>query len=316
MRRTVPPGDYLLLITATIWGFAFVAQRAGMEHIGPFTFNAIRFAIGATALLPLVWINERRRIRRPGAASAYQNGGSIAKFGVSAGAVLFLAASLQQIGLVYTSAGNAGFITGLYVVMVPLLGLLRRQRVGMVRWGAVLIAIVGMYLLSVTPGAAINPGDLLVLASALFFALHVQMIDHGAKRHDALTLSVIQYVVVAAASGVTARITESFEPAAVAAAAPAILYGGLGSISIAYTLQVVGQRTAEPTHAAIILSLEGTFAALGGWLLLSEYLSARALFGCALMLAGMLISQLWHAPGGPGGTVNLPHEQKAEVPGV
>ncbi len=285
MQRGSTIGAFLLLITAAVWGLAFVAQRAGMEHVGPFTFNAIRFALGAVTLVPLLFLTRHRRLR---AVSA----GTI-RFGLGTGVVLFAGASLQQAGIVFTTAGNAGFITGLYLVMVPLLGIFRRQRVGVARWVAVGLATYGMYLLSVTPGTAVNPGDLLVLASAFFFAVHVQLIDHAAKRLDALLLSVVQYAVVAAGSALVAVLSETLTQATLSAAAPAILYGGIGSISIAYTLQVYGQRNVEPSHAAIILSLEGAFAVLGGWLVLSEVLSGRAMAGCFLMLSAMLLSQLW-----------------------
>lgn len=270
------------MITALIWGLAFVAQRVGMEHIGPFTYNGVRFLLGAGALIPLaLWRSPMPRA----------HWGGLSRSAVLAGLALFAAASLQQIGLVYTSAGNAGFITGLYVVLVPIIGLGRRQRLGPERWVAVGLAVVGLYLLSVQQGLAINPGDVFVMGSAFFFALHVQLIDYMSRRNSALWLSLVQYVVVGAASLV---IGLSFEPVSIAAfrgASTAIIYGGLGSISIAYTLQVIAQRKAAPSHAAIILSLEGTFAAIGGWLILGEILSSRALVGCALLLAGMLLSQ-------------------------
>lgn len=274
--------DTLLMITALIWGLAFVAQRVGMEHIGPFTYNGVRFLLGAGVLIPLaLWRSPMPRARW----------GGLSRSAVLAGLALFAAASLQQVGLVYTSAGNAGFITGLYVVLVPLIGLGRRQRVGPERWLAVGLAVGGLYLLSVRQGLAINPGDLFVMGSAFFFALHVQLIDYMSRRNSALWLSLAQYVVVGAAS---LAIGLSVEPVSIEAfrgASTAIIYGGLGSISIAYTLQVIAQRKAAPSHAAIILSLEGTFAALGGWLILGEMLSSRALVGCALLLAGMLLSQ-------------------------
>lgn len=288
MQHSSALGGALLLITSLIWGLAFVAQRAGMDFVGPFTFNAVRFALGAVTLLPLMHLT--RTGRNPARA------GATARFGVGTGLVLFAAASLQQVGIVYTTAGNAGFITGLYLVMVPLLGLLRMQRVGSVRWIAVGVATLGMYLLTVTPGIAANPGDLLVLASAFFFAVHVQMIDHGAKRMDALLLSVVQYLMVAGGSALVAVFSETLTADGLSGALPAILYGGIGSISIAYTLQVYGQRSVEPSHAAIILSLEGAFAVLGGWLMLNEILTARAALGCFLMLSAMLLSQLWRHP--------------------
>jgi len=274
--------DSLLLITALIWGLAFVAQRVGMDHVGPFTYNGIRFLLGAGALVPLaLWRTPLPRTEwRSHAGSA-----------ALAGLALFAAASLQQIGLVYTSAGNAGFITGLYVVIVPLLGLGRRQFPGMERWVAVVLAVAGLYLLSVTNGFRVNPGDVYVMGSAVFFALHVQMIDYLSRRRSALWLSLAQYVVVGAASLLVGLVSEPVSWEAIRGASTAILYGGLGSISIAYTLQVIAQRRAEPSHAAIILSLEGTFAALGGWLILGEVLSPRALVGCALLLGGMLLSQ-------------------------
>lgn len=274
--------DTLLLITALIWGLAFVAQRVGMDHIGPFTFNAIRFLLGTAALIPIaLWISP---IRRETVKRTLIAGGV-------AGLALFVAASLQQIGLVYTTAGNAGFITGLYVVLVPIIGIGRRQLIGWGRWIAVVLAIVGLYLLSVKEGFEINPGDFFVVGSALFFAIHVQLIDHFAPRYSALWLSIVQYFVVGVLSAVVGLGFESWELGAIGDAFPAILYGGLGSISIAYTLQVIAQRGAEPSHAAIILSLEGSFAALGGWLILGEVLSPRGLVGCGLLLAGMLLSQ-------------------------
>ncbi|MFA7567425.1 MAG: DMT family transporter [Alkalispirochaeta sp.] len=275
--------DTLLLATAAIWGFAFVAQRVGMDHIGPFTYNGLRFLLGGSILIPIALkfspITNARLI-------------PTVKGSMVAGLALFVAASLQQIGLVYTTAGNAGFITGLYVVLVPVIGLGRRQAIGIGRWIAVVIAVGGLYLLSVTRDFTINPGDLLVVGSALFFAIHVQLIDHLAPRHSALWLSLLQYLVVGFFSLVVGLIREPWVLSALRAALPAILYGGIGSISIAYTLQVIAQRKAEPSHAAIILSLEGSFAALGGWILLGEVLSLRALLGCALLLIGMLLSQL------------------------
>ncbi|SIP88132.1 Threonine/homoserine efflux transporter RhtA [Alkalispirochaeta americana] len=275
--------DTLLLLTAAIWGFAFVAQRLGMDHVGPFFFTGVRFLLGALVLLPVALLRARpsRRVLVllvPGAALT--------------GLVLFAGSALQQIGLVYTTAGNAGFITGLYVVMVPVLGVFRRQTVGGLRWGAVGLAVVGLYLLSVQRGVSVNPGDLLVMGSAFFFALHVQLIDHLSRRYPVLWISLVQYGVVALVSLAVAAVLEPVNPAGLRGAAIPILYGGVGSIAIAYTLQTVAQRRATPSHAAILLSLEGSFAALGGWLILSEVLSVRAALGCGLLLSGMVLSQV------------------------
>lgn len=283
MKTRTLDGDAMLLTTALVWGMAFVAQRIGMDFVGPFTFNGIRFALGAGALVPIA-------IRLRPLAVEHRRAHFLS--GGVAGLVLFVAASFQQIGLVHTTAGNAGFITGLYVVLVPLIGLGVARRIGALRWIAVGLAAIGLYLLSVTREFSVNPGDLWVMGSALFFAIHVHLIDRSAAGVSVLWFSIIQYIMVAAASLLVAAVTETVSVAALRGALPAILYGGLGSISIAYTLQVIGQRRAEPSHAAIILSLEGSFAALGGWLILGEVLTVRAGFGCLLLLSGMILSQL------------------------
>lgn len=278
--------DLLLLLTALIWGFAFVAQRVGMEYVGPFTFNAVRFALGGLTLLPVALFLRRKGWGQSGPTRALWWAGPLV------GLVLFGGASLQQAGIVSTTAGNAGFITGLYVILVPLTGLLWGQRAGAGAWVGALLAVVGLYLLSVTSAFAIQRGDLLVLLGALFWTAHVQLIGWLTQRVDALLLSVVQFLVCAVLSLTTALFTESITAQGLVSAVPTILYGGLLSVGVAYTLQVVAQRTAKPPHAAILLSLESAFAALGGWLLLSEQLTPRALLGCGLMLAGMLLSQL------------------------
>jgi drug/metabolite transporter (DMT)-like permease len=288
----VAANDLLLLLTAAIWGFAFVAQRVGMDHVGPLAFNALRFALGAAALLPLVAL-RRLSAARGGAAVPSR---CLVVYGSVAGVVLFAGAALQQAGLVTTTAGKAGFITGLYVVLVPLSGLLWRQRPGALRWLAVSLAVAGLYLLSVTGRLAMGPGDLLVLASALFWAAHVQVIARWAGRVDPVELAATQFVVCAALSGALSLLVERTTMAGITGALVPLLYGGLLSVGVAYTLQVVAQRHAPPTHAAILLSLEGAFAALGGALVLGERLSAREVAGCVLLLAGMLLSQLSPAP--------------------
>jgi drug/metabolite transporter (DMT)-like permease len=279
--------DLLLLATAAIWGLAFVAQRVGMAHVGPFTFNGVRFALGSVSLLPLVWLEARR------AGSAPPVSASVVFRGVAlAGTALFLGASLQQVGLVYTTAGKAGFITGLYVVIVPILGLIYRQRTDAGTWIGALLAAVGLYLLSVTEQFTIAFGDLLELAGAFFWACHLLVIGWLSPRMPAVRLACLQYACCALLSLATALVFETIAWETIRAAAVPILYGGLASVGIAYTLQVVAQKHAPPAHAAILLSLEAVFAALGGWLMLGEVLSLRALLGCALMLGAMLVSQL------------------------
>ena len=281
--------DLLLLLVALIWGFGFVAQRAGMDHIGPYTYNGIRFLLGSLCLLPLVL----RRSATPPVERSRQI--PLARAGLLAGIVLFLAATLQQVGLQYTTAAKAGFITGLYVVLVPIIGMAFRQRTNTGTWVGAAAASAGLYLLSVNEALRIEPGDLLELIGALFWAVHVLLLSWLSPRTSPVRLALVQFLVCGVLSLVTGLVLEPFSLEAVRAAAVPILYGGVCSVGAGYTLQVVVQRRAHPAHAAILLSLESPFAALGGWLLLGELLSGRALVGCGLMLAGMLLSQLWPA---------------------
>jgi drug/metabolite transporter (DMT)-like permease len=292
MNRQALKADSLLLLAAMIWGFAFVAQRIGMDFVGPFLFNGVRFVLGALVLLPF--------ILRPGRASHAENeikntGGGRLLFpgGLLAGLLVFGGASFQQVGLVYTTAGKAGFITGLYVVIVPMLGLFFRQRSGAGTWIGAVLAAVGLYFLSVTGRFTIDFGDLLVLCGACIWACHVLVIGWLSPRVDALKLACTQYLVCAACSLITAVCVETISIDALWQAAWPIFYGGALSVGIAYTLQVLAQKKAPPAHAAILLSLEAVFAALGGWIVLDEMLPLRGLAGCALMLCGMLASQLW-----------------------
>ena len=212
--------------------------------------------------------------------------------GALAGCVLFLGSSLQQIGLSDTTAGKAAFITGLYMVIVPLLGIFLKHRVHINTWIGVTLAVVGLYFLSVTESFSIGKGDLVELAGAVFWAIHILTIDHFAKKVDALKLSFVQFVTCSILSMSVALIFEKITVYGLTQALIPILYGGIGSVGIAYTLQIIGQKHAKPSHAAIILSLESLFAAIGGLLILHEYLGGRAYVGCALMLAGMLLSQM------------------------
>jgi drug/metabolite transporter (DMT)-like permease len=290
MRRagTVILTDSLLLLTALIWGLAFVAQRMGMENVGPFSYNAVRFALGSLVLLPVILLRPSPS-SKTAAGSAPRIGAVTA--GLIAGAVLVFGASLQQAGLVYTTAGRAGFITGLYVVLVPLSGLLWAQKTEWTAWVGALLCLAGLFLLSVTSSFTLQRGDLLVLAGSLFWAAHVQVVGWLSPRTDPVRLACVQFAVCSLLSAGGALWWEHPElPSLVAAAGP-ILYGGVLSVGIAYTLQVVAQRRAPPAHAAILLSLESVFAAIGGGLLLGERLGARGTLGCALMFAGMIVSQ-------------------------
>jgi len=285
-QKTVQ-ADLLLLFVALIWGFGFVAQRAGMEHVGPYTYNGIRFLLGGICLLPLAL-----RVHKNGTIDPVPKISAL-KAGLPAGIILFAGASLQQIGLLYTTAGKAGFITGLYVIFVPIFGLLLGQRTGIGTWIGALLATAGMYLLSVQADFSINTGDLLVLIGAVFWALHVLLLGYLSPRTYPIRLAMVQFLFCGLFSLLIAAVIETTTVQAIADAAVPILYGGLCSVGIGYTLQVVAQRRAHPAHAAILLSLEAVFAAVGGWWLLSEVLSARGLTGCGLMLGGMLLSQLY-----------------------
>lgn len=283
--------NMMLLMAAAIWGLGFVAQRLGMDHMGPFTFNGLRFLLGALSLLPLLWWLKSRQPRpRPEQPSGDRR--LLLIGGLLAGTVLFSAASLQQVGLLYTTAAKAGFITGLYIILVPVIGLLLRHKTGTNTWVGALIAMAGLYYLSVTDELSIGYGDLLQVVGALFWAIHLLVLDHYSSRVAPIRLAGVQFLVCGLLSLATAFVIETPTLSGAVAGWQALLYAGLVSVGIGYTLQVVGQRGAHPAHAAIILSLETVFAAIGGVLLLGESLDERAVVGCSLMLAGMLISQI------------------------
>jgi drug/metabolite transporter (DMT)-like permease len=283
--------DLLLLLTAVIWGFAFVAQRLGMDHVGPFTYNGVRFALGCLTLLPVLAAGSARLppVLPPAGRRLFWLGGG------ALGVVLFAAASLQQVALLYTTAGKAGFITGLYVVIVPLLGVLWRRPPGAGTALGAVLAAGGLYLLSVTESFTMDYGDFLVLLSAFFWSAQVLIVAWLSPRVRAVHLACYQFAACAILSLITAVLFETLTLSGLRAAAAPILYGGVLSVGLAYTLQVVAQRHAHPAHASILMSLEAVVAAFGGWLLLDESLGARGLIGCTLMLAGMLVSQLWTA---------------------
>jgi drug/metabolite transporter (DMT)-like permease len=284
--------DGLLLMAAMIWGTAFVAQRMGMDHVGPFTYNGLRFTLGSLSLLPLLMVFKDERAAAEGILPV--PAGSKRLLGVMlTGLVLFVGASLQQIGLVTTTAGKAGFITSLYVVLVPLLGLLLKQQPLLGTWIGAGLAAAGLYLLSVTETFSIEIGDLLNLIGAFFWAAHVLMIAWLSPVIQPVRLAFLQFAICALLSLLAAAMLEPICWQSIRAAAVPIVYGGVVSVGIGYTLQVVAQREAHPAHASILLSMEAVFAAVGGWLILQEAVTAREMTGCGFMLAGMLLSQLW-----------------------
>ncbi len=295
MNSDTLKNDFFLLLTAIIWGLAFTAQRAGMEFVGPFTFNGVRFLIGALSILPLIFIkNSNNSKKHNNEKQNFSNNPNIKQliiYGAAGGILLYLGASLQQIGIVYTSAGKAGFITGMYVIIVPILGIFFRHKAGWRRWTGAFLSITGLYFLSVKGSVKINTGDIFVLFSAFFWASHVIAISHFSPRVNALKLAFIQYLFCGILSLGSAFIFENVQKSTILLAWIPILYGSIFSVGIAYTLQVYAQKKVHPAHAAIILSLEGVFAVLGGWLILGESLGLKGLIGCVLMLGGMFVSQ-------------------------
>jgi drug/metabolite transporter (DMT)-like permease len=323
MNKRALRADILLLLTAGIWGFGFVAQRSGMEYVGPFAYNGIRFILGSLCLLPLIFI---RGMGNKGAGSGKrENVQKIFLYSLAAGTCLFIAVILQQFGIMFTTAGNAGFITGLYVVLTPIFGIFLGRKTGPATWLGSVFTVVGLYFLC-TVGSldSINPGDIITIISAVFWACHVLLIDRLVRDIDPIMLSSGQFAVCGVLAFIGAFFAEPFVHPVMEQLNPAllemgtfawlpfpallsglfsqavsfptealipILYGGLGSVGIAYTLQVVAQRDAPPAHATIILCFEGCFAAIGGALLLSEKIGLWTLLGFVLMLAGMLVTQ-------------------------
>ncbi|MFM0647936.1 DMT family transporter [Paraburkholderia bryophila] len=283
--------NLLMLVAAMIWGSAFVAQRLSLDAIGPFLFTGLRFLLGALVVLTLIVC-----IRRPALAELTKRGpgGSreLLGAGMLLGLVVAASISLQQIGLQYTKIANAGFISSLYVVIVPLLGVLFRHRTGVGTWLGATLAAIGMYFLSVDEHFSMLYGDWYQLGGALVISVQMMLVGRFALRHDTLMLALVQFVTCGIACLAVGLVVEPVSLAVIARAAPTILYGGALSVGVAYTIQVVAAKHAAPSHAAVIFSMEGVFAALAGWLVLGETLSTRALFGCALMLAGLIVCQV------------------------
>ena len=281
--------DLILIFAAIIWGFAFVAQRVGMEFVGPFTFNAVRFTLGTLVMVPFLFFGKKFTIKDPSLATSRRK---ILWGVIGTGILLFIGVSLQQVGLQTTTAGKAGFITGLYVVFVPIVGIFLGHRTNLYTWLGVLLSATGLYLLSITSGFRIGHGDLLVFACAVVFTFHVLLIGWLSPRMNSFHLAIGQFSICALLNIIVAFSIESVDTGKIMEAAIPILYGGILSVGIAYTLQVIAQKEAHPAYASIILSMEAVFAALGGWMILHESLSQRSLAGCFLMLAGMVVVQV------------------------
>lgn len=281
--------DFTLLLAAIIWGFAFVAQRVGMEYVGPFTFNGVRFTLGTMVLVPFLFFGKKFTPKDP---SLLTDKSKIILGVICTGILLFFGVSLQQVGLQTTTAGKAGFITGLYVIFVPIVGIFLGHKTNLYTWLGVIFSATGLYLLSIKSGFRIEYGDLLVFGCAIVFTFHVLLIGWLSPRMNSYHLATGQFAICAFLNLLVAGLIEPIILKKIIEAAIPILYGGVLSVGIAYTLQVIAQKNAHPAYASIILSLEAVFAAIGGWIILHESLSHRALAGCFLMLGGMVIVQV------------------------
>lgn len=281
----------MLLLTAAIWGVAFVAQSVGMDYIGPFTFNAIRSLVGGLVLIPCIWLLNRKKPAAQEDTPA-QSGRTLFIGGICCGVALAVASSLQQMGIQYTSVGKAGFITALYIVIVPLLGLLFKRRVSGLIWVAVVIAVDGMYLLCITEGFSVGKGDLLVMASAFCFSAHILIIDYFSPKADGVKMSCIQFLVCGLLCAVPMLIMERPSLPQILAAWMPLIYAGVFSCGVGYTLQIVGQRHIDPTIASLILSLESAISVLAGWVILGQKLTVRELIGCILVFCAIILAQL------------------------
>lgn len=303
----------LLLITAIIWGSAFVAQSVGTGYVGPFTFNFVRNILGGLVLLPVIWIMDKLRCvdntadsvdRADKSAGENELTGSNSSEtsregsktliigGVCCGIALCVASNLQQFGLMHTTVGKAGFITALYIIIVPVIGIFLKKKCGVKVWLGVVIALAGFYLLSVKDGFTLEQSDIYLLCSAIMFSVHILLIDHFSPKVDGVKMSCLQFFVCGIISGIIMLITETPTIAAIRGAWIPLAYSGILSCGVAYTLQIVAQKDYNPTVASLVLSLESVFSALAGWLILHQELSARELTGCALIFCAIILAQL------------------------
>ena len=281
--------NILLVLTALIWGCAFVAQSVGMDFVGPFTFNMARFLIGAIVLLPVIWFMDRQR--KTGAEKGAGQKTLIIG-GICCGIALAVASTLQQWGILFTTVGKAGFITAMYIVIVPLLGIFIGKKVRPLIIGGVAIAVVGFYFLCMTESLRLGLGDFLVLLCAIAFSIHILVIDHFSPKVDGVKMSAIQFLTAAIISAVPTLLWEQPVLTEILQAWQPVLYAGVMSCGVAYTLQIIAQKNADPTVASLLLSLESVFSVLAGWVLLGQELSLKELFGCVLIFCAIILAQL------------------------
>jgi drug/metabolite transporter (DMT)-like permease len=283
--------DLILLLAAAIWGFAFVAQRVGMNYVGPFTYNGVRFSMGVLVLFPFLY-NKLRKGEQLVFISSPLDRRKILMGSLLTGLFLFTGVALQQLGLQKTTAGKAGFLTELYVVFVPVVGLFFGQRSNRYIWAGVFLSIAGLYFLSITRGFSLAPGDSLVLMCSFVFTFHVLFIGWLSPQMNSILLAIIQFSITAFLNLCVAFAIEIISIGKIIEAWLPICYGGILSVGVAYTLQIIAQKTAHPAYVSIILGLEAVFAMIGGMLLLGETMSMRMLGGCILMLTGTILVQI------------------------
>lgn len=285
----------LLLLTATIWGVAFVAQSVGMDYVKPFTFNGVRSLLGAVVLVPVIFLFGRQKKDDgigAGADKKRKDSKTLWLGGILCGLCLCVASSLQQIGIQYTTAGKAGFLTAMYIIIVPVIGLFLGKKCNLSLGISIALATVGLYLLSIKDGFNINTGDIYVIICAVVFAVHIMVIDYFAPKCNGVKLSCIQFLVCGVLCMIVALIFEKPQFSQIMAAWLPIAYAGIMSCGVAYTLQIIGQKGMNPIVASLILSLESVISVLAGWLILQQTLSFRELIGCVIMFAAIILAQL------------------------
>ena len=286
-----PKNAFMLILTAFIWGTAFVAQSVGMDYLGPFTFNGVRSLIGGVALIPCIWLLQKLNDKSE-PVTEERNRKDLLIGGISCGVLLFAARSLQQVGIQYTTAGKAGFITAFYIVFVPVLGIFLGKKTGWKVWTAVILALAGLYFLCITEKFTIGKGDIFLFACAMVFSLHILVIDYFSPKVEGVKMSCVQFLVCGIISLPFMFLLETPRMGAIVDAAWPLLYAGVLSCGVAYTLQIIGQKNVNPAIASLILSLESCFSVLAGWVILGEKLSVRESIGCILMFAAIILAQL------------------------
>lgn len=293
MNRFIIRQSFFLLLTATIWGVAFVSQSVGMDYVGPFTFNAVRSLIGAAVLVPCIFLLQKLQKKEEGQEiHKKEDKKALLTGGICCGLILAVASSFQQFGLLYATVGKAGFITAMYIILVPLFGVFFKKKVGLRIGISVVIAVAGLYLLCMTGSFRLEAGDILLLLCAVLFSLHIMVIDHFSPLVDGVKMSCIQFLTCGILCGVCMFLFETPNLSLILAAWKPVLYAGVMSCGVAYTLQIVGQKGMNPTVASLIMSLESVISVLAGFVLLHEVLSRRELFGCVLMFAAIILAQL------------------------